>query len=229
LALRSILVRERAVVVRRHEATNMPTITIPTLATHRLTLRGFTAADLDALAPIYADPQVSRYIGDRTPADRAATWRALAGMLGHWQLRGYGMWALIEQATGRLIGRAGLYNPEGWPGLEAGWLLARDRWGRGFATEAGHAILAYAFTQLSAEHVISLIHPANTASIRVAERLGERLERKMDLKGQPALVYGINRQRWRQSGQGQTPPNLTGPTNMLVPATHARHLNGYEI
>ncbi len=181
----------------------MTTITIPTLSTQRLILRGFTAADLDALAPIYADPQVSRYIGDGTPADRAATWRALAGMLGHWQLRGYGMWALIEQATGRLIGRAGLYNPEGWPGLEAGWLLARDRWGCGFATEAGHAILAYAFTQLSADHVISLIHPANTASIRVAQRLGERLEREMVLKGQRALVYGINRQRWQQGQQGQ--------------------------
>jgi hypothetical protein len=114
-----------------HEATTMTTITIPTLTTHRLTLRGFTATDLDALAPIYADPQVSRYIGDGTPADRTATWRALAGMLGHWQLRGFGMWALIERASGRLIGRAGLYNPEGWPGLEAGWLLARDRWGTG--------------------------------------------------------------------------------------------------
>jgi RimJ/RimL family protein N-acetyltransferase len=141
-----------------HEATTMTTIIIPTLATQRLTLRAFTATDLDALAPIYADPVVSRYIGDGTPADRAATWRALAGMLGHWQLRGYGMWALIEQATGRLIGRAGLYNPDGWPGLEAGWLLARDRWGHGFATEAGHAVLAYAFTQVSADHVISIIH-----------------------------------------------------------------------
>jgi len=189
-----------------HEATNMTTITIPTLSSQRLTLRGFTAADLDALAPIYADPEVSRYIGDGTPADRAATWRALAGMLGHWQLRGYGEWALIEQATGRLIGRAGLYNPEGWPGLEAGWLLARDRWGCGFATEAGHAILAYAFTQLGADHVISLIRPANTASIRVAQRLGERLERELNLRGQPVLVYGINRQRWRQGQQEQTRP-----------------------
>lgn len=94
------------------------------------------------------------------------------------------MWALIEQATGRLIGRAGLYNPEGWPGLEVGWLLARDRWGQGFATEAGHTVLAYAFAQLSADHLISLIHSANTASIRVAQRLGERLERELDLKGQ---------------------------------------------
>ena len=182
----------------------MTTITIPTLTTQRLTLRGFTAADLDALDPIYADPQVSRYIGDGTPADRAATWRALAGMLGHWQLRGYGMWALIERATGRLIGRAGLYNPEGWPGLEAGWLLARDRWGRGFATEAGRTILAYAFTQLGADHVISVIHPANAASIRVAERLGEHLEREIDLKGQRVLVYGINRHRWQQGQQEQT-------------------------
>jgi RimJ/RimL family protein N-acetyltransferase len=182
----------------------MTTITIPTLSTQRLTLRGFTAADLDALAPIYADPEVNRYIGDGTPADRAATWRALAGMLGHWQLRGYGMWALIERATGRLIGRAGLYNPEGWPGLEAGWLLARDCWGRGFATEAGHAVLAYAFTQVGADHLISLIRPGNTASIRVAERLGERLERESDLMGHRTLVYGINRERWQQGRQEQT-------------------------
>jgi RimJ/RimL family protein N-acetyltransferase len=120
-------------------------------------------------------------------------------MLGHWQLGGYGMWALIEQATGRLIGRAGLYNPEGWPRLEAGWLLARDRWGRGFATEAGHAILAYAFTQLSAEHVISLIHPANTASIRVAERLGERPYAHVEWPEGACLldVYAIGRDQWR--------------------------------
>jgi RimJ/RimL family protein N-acetyltransferase len=213
----------------------MTMISIPTLATQRLTLRGFTAADLDALAPIYADPEVSRYIGDGTPADRAATWRALAGMLGHWQLRGYGMWALIEQATGRLIGRAGLYNPEGWPGLEAGWLLARDRWGHGFATEAGHAVLAYAFTHVSADHLISLIHPANTASIRVAERLGERLERELDLKGPRAGPQGPTGPRLRHQ-----PPalaarparadtlNLTGPENMLVPATHTRDLNSYR-
>lgn len=116
------------------------------------------------------------------------------------------MWALIERATGRLIGRAGLYNPEGWPGLEAGWLLARDRWGQGLATEAGHAILAYAFTQLGVDHLISLIHPANTASIRVAERLGERLERQIDLNDQRALLYGISHQRWQQRQEVQTDP-----------------------
>jgi RimJ/RimL family protein N-acetyltransferase len=184
--------------------TNMTTISIPTLSTPRLTLRCFTAADLDALAAIHADPEVNRYIGDGSPADRVTTWRALAGMLGHWQLRGYGRWALIEQATGRLIGQVGLHNPEGWPGLEAGWLLARDRWGHGFATEAGHAVLAYAFGQLGADHLISLIRPANTASIRVAQRLGERLEREMDFRGQQALVYGIDRHRWQQGQQHQT-------------------------
>ncbi|HZD68502.1 MAG TPA: GNAT family N-acetyltransferase [Actinomycetes bacterium] len=82
----------------------MTTITIPTPSTQRLTLRGFAAADLDALAPIYADPQGQPLHRRWHPADRAATWRALAGMLGHWQLHGYGMWALIERATGRLIG-----------------------------------------------------------------------------------------------------------------------------
>ena len=71
------------------------------------------------------------------------------------------------------MGRIGLWNPKGWPGLEVGWLLARSRWGEGLATEGGRRALAWAFDMLAADHVISLIRPENVASIRVAEKLGE--------------------------------------------------------
>jgi RimJ/RimL family protein N-acetyltransferase len=170
---------------------------IPTLATPRLRLRAFQPGDLAPLAAIHADPQVMRYVGDGRAQTREQTWRSMATHLGHWRLRGFGNWAVVERATGRLIGRAGLWQPEGWPGLEVGWLLARDRWGQGLATEAGRAALDYAFGTLGAEHVISVIHPDNAASVRVAEKLGEAFEQAREVNGHPAVVYGITRNHKR--------------------------------
>ena len=87
------------------------------------------------------------------------------------------------------MGRIGLYNLEGWPGLEVGWALAREHQGKGYATEGGAAALRYAFDVVGADTVISLIQPANAASIRVAEKLGGALDRTITLLGNPALVY----------------------------------------
>jgi RimJ/RimL family protein N-acetyltransferase len=116
----------------------------------------------------------------------------MAVHLGHWQLRGYGQWALVERGTEKLVGRAGLWRPEEWPGLEIGWLLARPQWGRGFATEAARAALAYGRDVVGADRVISLIRPENTPSIRVAERLGESYERTIELYGAAACVYATD-------------------------------------
>lgn len=170
---------------------------IPTLETERLRLRAFRAADLDAFAAIYADPEVMRFIGEGRVAERESAWRTMSLLLGHWQLRGYGIWAAEEKDTRVLVGRIGLWNPEGWPGLEVGWLLARSCWGRGLATEGGRRALAYAFDELGADHVISLIRPGNAASIRVAEKLGERREGTTEILGDEALVYGIRRAAFR--------------------------------
>jgi RimJ/RimL family protein N-acetyltransferase len=111
-------------------------------------------------------------------------------------LRGYGIWAAEERSSGVLVGRIGFWNPEGWPGFELGWMLRRSFWGRGYATEAARAALRVAFTQLKQPHVISLIHPENAASIRVAQRLGERLLDSSDVMGKHALVYRITREEW---------------------------------
>ena len=164
---------------------------IPTITTDRLILRGWSEADLDPLARMYADERVVRYLGNPQTATRDETWRSIAMMLGHWDLRGYGPWALEERGTGAFVGRSGLYNPQGWPGLEAGWVLSPDHWGKGYATEAGHASIRWAFDELRADHVISLIHPKNAASIRVAERVGETYEGTTTLFGRDVLVYGI--------------------------------------
>jgi RimJ/RimL family protein N-acetyltransferase len=168
-----------------------------TLETDRLRLRMFRQLDLDAYAAICADPDVMRYLADGRTLTRSEAWRQIALIIGHWQLRGFGLWAVEERATGELIGRIGFFQPEGWPGFELGWMLRRPSWGKGYATEGARRALAYAFTDMSRDHLISLIRPANRASIRVAERLGETLEGRTDLFGHDVLVYGIARAAWR--------------------------------
>ena len=146
------------------------------LKTDRLRLRMWRESDLDDYAEMSADPAVMQYLTLGKLATRADTWRSIAFFMGHWEMRGYGHWAVEEKATGRMIGRIGFLNPEGWPGFEIGWTLARHAWGKGYATEGGKRALVYAFKELDQSHVISLIHPDNKPSMRVAERLGERLE-----------------------------------------------------
>ncbi len=163
------------------------------LETQRLLLRPFREDDLDAYARICADPQIMRYIGAGQPLSRGDAWRAMAFFLGHWQLRGYGMWAAADKETQTLVGRIGLHNPEGWPALEVGWVLDRARWGEGLATEGGRAALEFAFDRLDCPRVSSLIHPANRASIRVAEKLGMTPDRTIELNGIEAMLYGCNR------------------------------------
>ena len=160
----------------------------------------FREDDLDAYAAMCADPDVMRYLGDGKPLARPDAWRQIAMILGHWQLRGYGLFAIEEKVTGTLIGRAGIFEPEGWPGFEAGWMLRRQSWGKGYAIEAARRVLRWAFGDMGREHVISLIREANAPSIRVAERLGERLEGRAVIFGQEALVYGIDRAAWRAAG-----------------------------
>ena len=163
------------------------------LETPRLLLREFRESDLAAYAPMQADPEVMRYIGEGKTVTCNDTWRSIAGMLGHWQLRGYGMWALEEKTSGKLVGRAGFIDPPGWPGFELGWLLGRPYWGLGFATEAASRCLRYAFEELRRDVVISLIRPANAPSIKVAERLGMQNTGELELLGSTALRYEARR------------------------------------
>ena len=92
-----------------------------------------------------------------------------------------------------MIGRAGLWFPEGWPEIELGWVIARAHWGNGYAGEASAPGLQLAFEVLGVSHVCSLILPGNLRSIRVAERLGGRFEREMLIGGDQALVYGYQK------------------------------------
>ena len=147
-------------------------------------MRGFRDEDLDEWAVICADPEVTRWVGDEEPLSREDAWRNMAYFMGHWQLRGFGCWALEERETGKLVGRTGLYLPEAWPDLEVGWLVAREHWGRGFAPEAGRASMEWAREELGSGHIVSLIEDANERSARVAEKLG------MTVEGRTRIVNG---------------------------------------
>lgn len=167
-----------------------------TLETQRLILRMFREADFEQYAEMCADREVMRYLGEGKTFNRGEAWRQMAMLVGHWHLRGYGLWAVEERETGALLGRIGFFNPEGWPGFEIGWVLARGAWGRGLATEGARRALGYAFTEMGRDHVISVIQPGNTGSIRVAEKIGEKLEGRTELNGQKVLIYGIRREGW---------------------------------
>lgn len=164
------------------------------LETDRLTLRMFRESDLDAYAAMCADPEVMEFLGPG-PMNRSEAWRNMAMVLGHWALRGFGMWAVEERASGELIGRVGCWRPEGWPGMEIGWTLRRASWGFGFATEAARAALDVALGELGQSHVISMIDRDNAASARVARRLGMRLEGRGEVMGRRVDVYGIRKSR----------------------------------
>lgn len=170
----------------------MDTFHVPVLVTERLRLRSLRKSDLDDYAALNADPEVTRYLGGGGPWDRDRSWRHLAFLLGHWHLRGSGMWALEQKETGTFLGLTGFAEPEGWPGCELAWTLARRWWGNGYATEGASAALDYAFTILKKDRVISLIQPENRASIRVAERLGQSLQGRIDHFGREMLCYGID-------------------------------------
>jgi RimJ/RimL family protein N-acetyltransferase len=163
----------------------------PVLNTERLILRMLQESDFEEYAAIHVDDEVTRFTA-RTHLDRPAAWRHLAFIVGHWHLRGFGMWGVFERETGKLVGRVGFHQPEGWPAFELGWTMGRASWGKGYAPEAARRCLDYAFNEMGRDHVISLIDPLNANSIRVAEKLGETVEGEFTFEGHKLLIYGID-------------------------------------
>ncbi|MEM6422428.1 MAG: GNAT family N-acetyltransferase [Pseudomonadota bacterium] len=144
-------------------------IEIPTLETERLILRAPAERDLEDWVAFNQTDRTA-YVGGKQ--DRNETWRGLAQYLGHWMLRGYGMWAVDLKDSGRFCGCVGPWNPEGWPEPEVGWTLLEHAEGKGIAREAAEISIDYAYRVLGWTTCISLIAPENHRSIRLAERLG---------------------------------------------------------
>jgi RimJ/RimL family protein N-acetyltransferase len=173
---------------------------IPRLETERLVLRAWRAGDFDSLATFYADIETMRFLGG--VMERADAWRSLAAAIGHWQLRGYGTWAVERPSDGALVGRVGMIHPHGWPGLEVGWTLGKPFWGQGYASEAAAAALRYAFLTQPVDRIISCIDPDNTPSQAVARRIGESKGERQQLriagKDHPVDIWSITRGEWQR-------------------------------
>lgn len=162
------------------------------LTTERLRLREWRDEDLPAYAAFFADERQARFVGGACPDYEA--WRRLAVVAGHWALKGFGLWAVEERGSGHFVGCVGVQKPLGWPETELGYWIASDMQHRGYATEAGLAARNHAYDTLHIDTLVSFIHPDNTASIAVAERLGASLERYIEL-----LAFGQHGV-WRHPG-----------------------------
>jgi RimJ/RimL family protein N-acetyltransferase len=179
---------------------------VPVIETERLLLRGWREEDLDALAAMMADPEVARFLtSDQRPLDRPSAWRHLALLVGHWALRGYGLFAVEEKGSGAFVGRVGAWQPECWVGFELGWGLARAHWGRGYAMEAARAAGAWVFDNFGLERIVSLVHAENIRSQTLAKRLGMKVRGATFHAGMPHDVWEISRADWMRAKTSQPP------------------------
>ena len=158
------------------------------IETERLQLRPWTSGDFDALAAFYADDANAKYVGGVKNNDQA--WRVLALHIGHWELKGFGYWAVDEKASSEFVGCVGLWQSAGWPELELGYWLMPDHQGKGFAFEAAQRCKIYAQKELKATSLVSYIDATNKSSIALAQKMGARLERTIELlEHGPHQVY----------------------------------------
>lgn len=167
------------------------------LETDRLILRQPDLSDFEPLCALMGDAETTRFIGG--VQEPALVWRSLCGIVGHWQLRGYGFLSVIEKSSGAWLGRVGPWYPHGWPQPEIGWSLNRSTWRKGYATEAAAACMDWVFDDLGWPDVVHLIHADNTPSQGVARKLGSRdLGRDVEVAGFDMVVdlWGQSAAEW---------------------------------
>ncbi|QOL81644.1 GNAT family N-acetyltransferase [Pseudooceanicola spongiae] len=147
----------------------MPLSDIPVLETSRLILRGPEPQDYPDFRATFSSYR-SRFMGG--PLNPYETWMLYAAEIGHWQIRGYGMWMMHDKATNKPLGMAGGWKPASWPEAELAWIIWPETAGKCYALEATNAARDYFYDQLGWDGVVSYLDPKNLASIRLAERLG---------------------------------------------------------
>lgn len=168
------------------------------LETNRLILRQQVIEDLDALWALYCNPQITKYIPAAPHSYEEAREELEWHMNGHPKYPELGLWATIHKESGKFIGRCGLlpWTIDGRREVEVAYTIAQEYWGQGLATEAARGILDYGFEQLNLTRLICLIDPENSASQRVAEKIGMTLQEKVagiDGDNYPTLIYSISK------------------------------------
>ncbi len=178
------------------------------VTTERLDLRRFVAEDLDELADVFTDDAVWRFPYGRG-FNREETATFLDVQMRHWDDYGFGCWVARRRENGRIIGYLGLsiptFLPEILPAVEVGWRLHPDEWGKGFATEGATAALREGFAVMELDEICSVPQRENSASVRVAARLGMRLAREVVIAGNDrrgevvGMLYEMTRDEWAAS------------------------------
>lgn len=158
------------------------------IETKRLILRMFREEDWRDLHEYYSDAMCIKYTIGRVLSE-GETWRAMAIRIGHWLLRGYGPYAIQVKASGKVIGIIGLWYPIDWPEPEVTWHLSKHYWGKGYAHEAAEKVLKMAAEYVPEIPLISLIHPENSASIKLAVALHATFERPIEFRGGKWYIF----------------------------------------
>ena len=173
--------------------------------TKRLLLRELQPSDVEAIFDLLSDPEAMRYFPRTYTREEAAGWIERNQQRG--AIFGYSLWAVMERASGEVLGDCGpsWHEIDDELQLEIGYHFRRRYWGQGFATEAARSVMEWVFTNLPVEHVISLIRPENGPSRRVAERNGLAVADSTMFRGMEHLVYRMERERW-ESIQGAQQP-----------------------
>lgn len=165
---------------------------VPVIESERLRLRGHAAADFDAVAAMWADPAVVRFIGGK-PSTREESWARLLRYPGHWALLGFGYWLIEEKASGRYVGEGGFsdFKREMEPGFDApeqGWALASWAHGKGYAHEAVSAMIAWGERHFGRGDFVCMIAPDNAPSLKLADKVGYREYARASYKGGESVL-----------------------------------------
>lgn len=158
------------------------------IETERLLLRPFHENDWDSLSRMFSDQETVQYTV-KEPLLKWQVWRTLASYIGHWQMRGYGPYAVVEKRSGHMMGPVGLWYPGDWPEPEIKWSLIKDYWGQGYAHESAQAVKNVAFDALQTHRLISLILPENKRSIALSKRIGGHYEKTIEFRETRADIY----------------------------------------
>ncbi len=159
---------------------------IPTLETPRLILREFRQSDFASFITFHDDPVSTSVYGAFT---RAEVWRRMAAGLGHWQLRGFGPYALEHKDTGEYVGACGLWYPEGWADIEVGYGIHPKFRQQGYASEAVRRVREHGYKDHGFKKLVSYIQPSNTSSQAVAKSVGAVADGEFDMAGKIHIIY----------------------------------------
>lgn len=180
--------------ISRMQTADSHAFEVPVLHTERLTLRGHRLDDVPDCTKMWGDAEVTRYIGGK-PSTSQQVWMRVLSYAGHWRLLGFGYWVAQETQTGKFVGELGFADfkrdiePSMAGAPELGWALTPEMHGKGYATEAVRAALAWGDKNFASARTVCIISPENLASIRVAQKCGYAEIARTTFGGSATIMY----------------------------------------